>query len=60
MTLVWESFEIFHSMHTDRRFVSEMLKAGAAGFVSSPPSGDALLHAVGEVRARLLHGEEFA
>jgi ActR/RegA family two-component response regulator/GGDEF domain-containing protein len=32
---------------------SQAVALGAAGFVSSPPSGDALLHAVGEVRARL-------
>jgi ActR/RegA family two-component response regulator/GGDEF domain-containing protein len=31
---------------------AQAVALGAAGFVSSPPSGDALLHAVGEVRAR--------
>jgi DNA-binding NarL/FixJ family response regulator/GGDEF domain-containing protein len=33
-------------------FGAQAVALGAAGFVSSPPSGDALLHAVGEVRAR--------
>ena len=31
---------------------AQAVALGAAGFVSSPPSGDALLHAVEEVRAR--------
>jgi len=31
---------------------AQAVALGAAGFVSSPPSGDALMHAVGEVRAR--------
>ena len=31
---------------------AQAVALGAAGFVSTPPSGDALLHAVGEVRAR--------
>jgi DNA-binding NarL/FixJ family response regulator/GGDEF domain-containing protein len=31
---------------------AQAVALGAVGFVSSPPSGDALLHAVGEVRAR--------
>jgi GGDEF domain-containing protein/DNA-binding NarL/FixJ family response regulator len=35
---------------------SQAVALGAVGFVSSPPSGDALLHAVGEVRAR--HGAQ--
>jgi DNA-binding NarL/FixJ family response regulator/GGDEF domain-containing protein len=39
---------------------SQAVALGAAGFVSSPPSGDALLHAVGEVRARLAAEREKA
>ncbi|MGO8997415.1 MAG: diguanylate cyclase domain-containing protein [Polyangiaceae bacterium] len=31
---------------------SQAVALGAVGFMSSPPSGDALLHAVGEVRTR--------
>jgi GGDEF domain-containing protein/ActR/RegA family two-component response regulator len=31
---------------------SQAVALGAIGFVSSPPSGDALLHAIGEVKAR--------
>jgi ActR/RegA family two-component response regulator/GGDEF domain-containing protein len=31
---------------------AQAVALGAAGFVSSPPSGDALLHAVGEVKTR--------
>lgn len=39
---------------------SQAVALGAVGFVSSPPSGDALLHAVGEVRARRAANREKA
>lgn len=38
------------SMHLDRRFVTEALKAGAAGYVLKESSFDELLHAIHEVR----------
>lgn len=34
------------SMHTDRRFVSEMLKAGASGFVSKDSAFEELIQAI--------------
>jgi DNA-binding NarL/FixJ family response regulator len=37
---------------TSMELLAQAVALGAAGFVSCPPSGDALLHAVGEVRAR--------
>jgi DNA-binding NarL/FixJ family response regulator len=39
---------------------SQAVALGATGFLSSPPSGDALLQAIGEVRARLAAGREKA
>ncbi|MCB2213018.1 response regulator transcription factor [bacterium] len=39
------------SMHADRRFVTEALKAGAVGYVLKESSFDELIHALQEVRA---------
>ena len=39
------------SMHTDRRFVSEMLKAGAAGFVSKDSAFEELVQAIRTVQS---------
>lgn len=39
------------SMHTDRRFVSEMLKAGAVGFVSKDSAFEELVQAIRTVLA---------
>ena len=39
------------SMHTDRRFVSEMLKAGAVGFVSKDSAFEELVQAIRTVQA---------
>ena len=38
------------SMHTDRRFVSEMLKAGASGFVSKDSAFEELVQAIRTVQ----------
>ena len=39
------------SMHTDRRFVTEMLKAGAAGFVSKDSAFEELVQAIRTVQS---------
>jgi DNA-binding NarL/FixJ family response regulator len=39
------------SMHTDRRFVSEMLKAGAVGFVSKDSAFEELVQAIRTVQS---------
>lgn len=39
------------SMHTDRRFVAEMLKAGAVGFVSKDSAFEELVQAIRTVQA---------
>ena len=40
------------SMHSDRRFVIEMLKAGASGYVLKDSAFDELVHAIESVMAR--------
>ena len=40
------------SMHSDRRFVIEMLKAGAAGYLLKDGAFDELIHAIESVMAR--------
>ena len=39
-------------MHSDRRFVIEMLKAGAAGYLLKDGAFDELIHAIESVMAR--------
>jgi two-component system, NarL family, response regulator NreC len=43
------------SMHSDRRFVAEMLKAGASGYLLKDCAFDELIHAINVVRSRKVY-----